>query len=142
MKVTRGEFLAACGAGLVGTVMDARAECAAAETTGSDPPATLDDLRSQVCTTFRLVAPDGSHQVILAEVRDRGVDWRIEQCSALFRGDAAAALDDGTYVFHHPVLGRLELFVVSLGPGGTHAPYVHYEACISRFRLMETLHGH
>jgi hypothetical protein len=142
MKVTRGVFLAACGAGLLGTVMDAGAlEGATADTAGVVPHARPDDLRSQVGTTFQLEATDGSQPVILAEVRDRSVEWRIEQCSALFRGDAAAALSDGTYAFHHPALGRFQLFVVALGPGGMHAPHVYYEACISRFRSFEERHG-
>jgi hypothetical protein len=143
VKVTRSAFLAACGAGLLGAVIDARVlDGATVDATSGVRPAALDDLRSQVGSTFQLEATDGSQPVILAEVRDRSVEWRVEQSSALFRGDSAAALRDGIYAFHHPSLGRLHLFVVALGPAGMHAPHVYYEACISRFRSLEERHGH
>jgi hypothetical protein len=103
------------------------------------------DYRAQIDTLLEVDSAAGPIPLrlvrILAEVRDRSVEWRIEQCSALFRGDAAAALSDGTYAFHHPALGRFQLFVVALGPGGMHAPHVYYEACISRFRSFEERHG-
>ena len=141
MKVTRGQFLAACGTGVLGAVIDARAADATVDAT-SGVQAALNDFRSQVGTTFELDATAESQRVVLVEVRERTVEWRVEQFSALFRGAAAAARGDGTYAFHHPVLGRLQLFVVALGTPGLHTPHVHYEACISRFRSLETRHGH
>ena len=142
MKVTRGQFLTACGTGLLGAVMDAAASDATVDATSGVFQAALNDFRSQVGTTFELDATAESQRVVLVEVRDRSVEWRVEQFSALFRGAAVAARGDGTYVFHHPVLGRLQLFVVALGTTGMHTQYVHYEACLSRFRSLEARHGH
>ena len=53
-----------------------------------------------------------------------------QQFSLLFRGDAIQPLDQNTYSFQHPRLGRFEMFIVPIGrPAGTHC---YYEAVFNR----------
>ena len=142
MKVTRAEFLAACGAGMIGTAVKPHAlDGAAAAMTNDVRSPALNDFRNQVGTTFEVDPSGESQPVVLVEVRDRSIEWRVEQFSLLFRGAADAARGEGTYAFHHVVLGGVPLFVVPLWPAGARAQYVHYEACISRFRSLEARHG-
>lgn len=53
-----------------------------------------------------------------------------EQFSLLFRGTSAEALPQDTYLFHHPQLGRFDMFIVPVGRGD--GPHVHFEAVFHR----------
>ncbi len=54
-------------------------------------------------------------------------DARNERFCLLFRGPAHQPLAQNTYVFEHPRLGDLALFIVPIG-SREGAPYCYYEA--------------
>jgi hypothetical protein len=73
---------------------------------------TAADFAPHVNTAFRI---DGAFEVELAEVAeaDGGVGRRF---SLLFRGGPTPPLPQRIYAVEHVRLGRLELFLVPLGP--------------------------
>ena len=76
-----------------------------------------------VGTTFRVLVEDanaGVSAIELAEVRlgtpQPGAP-REQPFSLHFTGPADRLLEQGTYVLDHDQLGRLDIFLVAIGPG-------------------------
>ena len=72
----------------------------------------------------------------LVEVTDRSVQVNIDkqenrqECfSMIFKGPADLPLDQKTYAFEHPGMGRFDLFIVPIGTGDG---VIDYEAVINR----------
>jgi hypothetical protein len=61
----------------------------------------------------------------VAEAPSRATGYRIP-FTVLFLGGTEPPLPQGTYLIEHPVLGRIELFVVPIGPNGS--GHQRYEA--------------
>ena len=137
MKLSRGEFLTACGSALLGAALEARAANAELFDPGdSRQDIAGDEMRRHVNTAFLVLTPGGGTQrLLLTQVDDHTIDGRIEQFSAVFRGNSDAMLADGTYRFEHPAFAHLDLFIVAVGtPNGSR---VCYEACFTRFSGRE-----
>lgn len=134
MRVSRAQFLAACSAAVVGSTFDAAASTSLPDLVFDISVAgpRLQDFSALIGTPFRLAATtDAAGQaLVLARVHDRGRDQRFEQFSILFQGDAATRIEDGIHELHHASLGRLDLFIASIG--ATTSGQVTYEACFSR----------
>ena len=89
-------------------------------------PAVLEDVtpetfRPHLGTEFQLVLADGGRMpVTLGEVTDYPVhpqSPRSEPFGLRFDGPADAVVGQGTHVLEHEAVGRLELFLVPIGPG-------------------------
>lgn len=66
---------------------------------------------------FELELPDGRLPLTLAEVQDLGHGVREGGAfSLLFLGEAGGFLPQAIYPLDHPQMGRIELFLVPLGP--------------------------
>jgi hypothetical protein len=87
-----------------------------------------EDFAARLHEVFR-VGPDGELELELVEITDRS-NARLEQFSVFFKGPQWPRLSQGIHALVHPEAGRLELFLVPLGPrdGGQ-----SYEAVFSRF---------
>jgi len=137
MKLSRGEFLTACGSALVGAVLEAQPVTAELfDPRDSHEGMAAGEMRRHVNTEFLVLTPGhGTQRLLLTQVDDHTVDGRIEQFSAVFLGNGDALLADGTYRFQHAALVDLDLFIVALGaPNGSGACY---EACFTRFSGRE-----
>jgi hypothetical protein len=137
--VSRGQFLTTCGAALLGAGVDARSPVAPLfDLVREIEHIAPRDFRSHVSTIFSVRSPGRAPQSLrLTHVDDRSVEG-VEQFSVLFQGAASTRLADGTYEFHHPALGRLDLFIVLVGrpSGGS----VTYEACFTRYPEADRNH--
>jgi hypothetical protein len=142
VNVTRGSFLKACGAALLGQRAGASPWLAAAggeapfvvavpgpDVGLHDPSAAM--FRSHLNTSFRVrVRQDAHRHLILARVADGPACKDIEQFSLLFHGPADADLLHGTYAVRHPELGAFDLFIAPIGVPDRRRSV--YEACFSR----------
>ena len=70
----------------------------------------------------------------LIEVADKNASPRMEQFSLVFRGPMTPALPQGIHELEHATLGKLQLFLVPLGPDDSG---MRYEAVFNRFRKPE-----
>ena len=78
---------------------------------------TAADFEPQRGMNFMLTAPDRELALELIEVRRLGQAMRAGGAfSLLFATPPGAIMPQGIYPVAHPTLGRLELFVVPLGP--------------------------
>ena len=90
----------------------------------------------QVNTPFLLQAGAGAVEVVLAEANllpasnSGALDAGNEKFSLLFRGPAAATIEQGIHALDHAQLGRLSLFLVPVG--SSNATPRHYEAVFNR----------
>jgi len=90
----------------------------------------------QVNTPFHLRTGAGSVAVVLAEVNilpasnSGALDAGNEKFSLLFRGPAAATIEQGIHALEHAQLGHLSLFLVPVGSARADAR--HYEAIFNR----------
>jgi hypothetical protein len=83
---------------------------------------TADDISPHLDSDFRLRAADAEIVGKLAEVRRLGAAKRAGGAfSLLFVAGGGPQLHQATYPLSHPVLGRLDIFLVPIGPvkGGT-----------------------
>lgn len=100
----------------------------------------LEDLSSRVFTeclhtTFRIEIPQSDPLAVqLAEVTERHDSPRLEQFSVIFHGPVEIPLRQGTYLLEHERLGKIELFLVPVGPEGGH---LRYEAVFNRVRRTD-----
>ncbi len=70
-----------------------------------------------VGNTFRIHASeDRAEAVTLIEVKKLGSSGPKEQFSVVFRGGQGDHLPQRTYRMEHDALGRMDLFLVPLGP--------------------------
>jgi hypothetical protein len=67
----------------------------------------------------------------LVQVHEANYSPRLENFSLLFRGPMAPVLPQRIYRLDHNSLGRLEIFLVPLGPDGEG---MQYEAVFNRLR--------
>ena len=68
-------------------------------------------------TTFRVHASEeGREAVTLIEVKELGSSGPREQFSLVFRGGQGDHLPQRTYRMEHEELGRMDLFLVPIGP--------------------------
>jgi hypothetical protein len=90
---------------------------------------TLGDFSGRVGEEFRLDGPSGAVPLTLVEVVDlarrENPGPRRSPFSLVFRGPAAPALPQRTWPLAHETLGRLEIFLVPIGPD---ASGMRYEA--------------
>lgn len=83
---------------------------------------TLDDLNSRIfaeClhTPFQIDIPGAEPLTVeLVEVEEKNYSPQFEQFSIVFRGPRQAYLQQAMYPLEHAKLGRLELFLVPIGP--------------------------
>ena len=94
---------------------------------------TREQFQPQIGTLFTIPLKDGTtHALELVEVRDVFVGGNREdkrQAFALtFLGEKQQYLQQGTYTLLHDGLGRLDIFVVPLGPDAKHGGRISYEA--------------
>jgi hypothetical protein len=147
VTVSRSTFLKACGVALLGVGVDTSALTAVAagfQTDRTDGGARERDLRMDdaraslflphVNTPFTVRRADGPRvELVLTKVVEGPATKAVDQFSLIFHAPGAA-VQDGTYAFHHPALGDFNLFIVSVG-----APRVGravYQACFSRHIRM------
>lgn len=80
-------------------------------------------------SVFEISDGTGALQATLVEVTNlreaQGAGMRSRQFSLVWRGPPGAALAQQIYTVAHPQLGRMELFLVTLGPD---AEGMRYEA--------------
>jgi hypothetical protein len=82
-----------------------------------------------VGTAFRLVEVEMPPELLLDQVTRFQVQPgapRTEPFSLVFTGDPVPVLPQQVYALEHPELGRLEIFLVPIGPASTGA--MRYEA--------------
>jgi len=140
VKVSRGDFLALCGAAILGAGVDASPLAAAVIGTADagrpgarfrweDASGAL--FRPHVNSPFSVGTAFGARlPLVLAHVAERPIDNHVQQFSLTFHGPAGAALPDGIHSFQHAALGDFDLFIVPIGvPNGRRTVY---EACFSR----------
>lgn len=70
----------------------------------------------------------------LVEVTEKNASPRLEQFSLIFRGPMTPALPQSIYEMEHAGLGKLELFLVPIGPDSLG---MCYEAVFNRLRKPE-----
>jgi hypothetical protein len=70
----------------------------------------------------------------LVTVADKSTSPRMEQFSLVFRGPMTPVLAQGIRNMEHATLGKLQLFLVPIGPDGSG---MCYEAVFNRFRKAE-----
>jgi hypothetical protein len=86
--------------------------------------------REQLDTIFQVHHDSGAIPLRLAEVADGRTGGGLQQFSLFFHGPAERILPQGTFPFHHDVLGSLMLFIVPVL--GSNAERIIYQACFSR----------
>jgi hypothetical protein len=91
---------------------------------------TLHTFRPHQGTTFLLQAPGGAVPLELVRVQPlgHGMPGRREPFSLLFLGPDARHVEQRTWPLEHAVLGRLDVFLVPLGPSEGR---MRYEAVFS-----------
>lgn len=122
MDVTRGEFLSAVTAAVLGAVTLPE-QLQAGGAAKSPAPFSADLFRGLTGTSFAVSGPGRrTTDLVLADVAEPAVsDARtnagVEQFTLGFLSANGDALGDGTYAVSHKALGTFELFVVR-GPNG------------------------
>jgi hypothetical protein len=146
---TRRQFLLECSA------LAATAALTPASALGAQPPlgrVPLERIRqsdfvAQLDSTFRVRASTTEVEVRLVEVRPRlgagpenpaAADAQNEKFALLFSGPLAPRLEQDTYPFTHPNLGRFALFIALIGH--TDQTRRYYEAIFNR-PLPGAAHG-
>jgi len=75
-------------------------------------------------SNFRLSVPGGaSLSLELLEVEEKNYSPNLEQFSLVFRGPLTPQLVQGQYALEHEKLGKMELFLVPIGPDGVGMGY-------------------
>ena len=99
---------------------------------------TLEELNSRIFTEclntpFQVEVPGGEPLTLeLFAVEEKNYGPQFEQFSVMFRGGPANAhLSQAIYALEHAKLGRIELFLVPVGPD---AKGMRYEAVFNRRR--------
>jgi hypothetical protein len=97
-----------------------------------EPAAAFDAarFRAQLGTTCVVDSGTGNIPMRLAKVSDGRTGGGFVRFSVLFDGPPERLLVQGTYTFHHEVLGSLALFIVPVL--GSDAERIVYEACFSQ----------
>jgi hypothetical protein len=89
----------------------------------------IEDFLERVGDEFRLEGPSGAVPLTLAEATDlsrpEAPGPRRSPFSLIFRGPLAPVMPQRTYALEHASLGRLEIFIVPIGPD---ASGMRYEA--------------
>lgn len=81
---------------------------------------------------FQRPIPEGSPiSMELIEVTEQNDNPRLEQFTLVFRGPRELLLSQGVHPLEHEKLGRMELFLVPIGPDETG---LRYEAIFNRIR--------
>jgi len=128
VNISRGGFLKACGAAIIGgSLPEWRlfARGVAPMPAGGERSASF--FRRYLGTSFTIDGADG--RVRLAEIVEQPLHGHIEQFSLLFHADASSPAAHGTCTFRHAALGSLDMFITPVGaPSGTTV----YQACFSR----------
>jgi hypothetical protein len=85
-----------------------------------------------VKSNFLLSVPGGSSLSLeLLEVEEKNYSPDLEQFSLLFRGPRTPKLGQSLYTLEHEKLGKLELFLVPVGPDSVG---MGYQAVFNRMR--------
>ncbi|WP_088831308.1 DUF6916 family protein [Paenibacillus tyrfis] len=66
-------------------------------------------------TSFKVLLDESEAELILIEAKDTGTSPDYEQFSLLFAGPPEPFLPQQIYLFKHPQLGELHLFMVPVG---------------------------
>ena len=130
MKVSRGGFLTACGAALVGAGLDTSSFVADAAIDVCSARAA--DFRPHLNTAFDVRAatdPNLWRRLVLTNIVERS-EPQVEQFAVVFEDAAPTPLTDGIYQFQHSRLGRFDLFIASVGRRDGRRRLC--EACFSR----------
>ena len=94
--------------------------------------------RQHLRSPFAVRTAEGTRtRMTLAKVVERPVVKNVEQFSLTFHAPPATTIPQGTHAFHHPELGRFDLFIVPIG-APTGRPTV-YQACFSRLRSRDDI---
>ncbi len=72
--------------------------------------------------------------VINQNTAEKAIDAGHEKFSLLFQSPAGQALEQDTYTFEHPELGRFDMFIVPISVRGNNDNY--YEAIFNRPPLL------
>ena len=97
----------------------------------------LEQLSSQVFSqhlksNFRVSMLGGASLILeLLEVEEKNYSPNLEQFSLLFRGPLTPQFGQGQYTLEHEKLGKIELFLVPVGPDGGG---LGYQAVFNRMR--------
>lgn len=86
--------------------------------------------RQQVGTMFQIDQDGVRVPLQLVEAVEGGTGGGFERFSVLFHGPGERPLPQGTYAFHHEILGALAIFIVPVV--GSTSERILYEACFSR----------
>jgi hypothetical protein len=91
---------------------------------------TVADFKGRTGETFRIADPKGAIDVVLAEATDLSLraappGSRRAPFSLIFRGPPKPVLPQRTYALENETMGRLEIFLVPIGPD---AEGMRYEA--------------
>lgn len=81
--------------------------------------ADIDHFRPYLGQNFQIVTPSATIDVVLARCEAKQAarpSGGGVQFSLIFSGPAESAFTSGTYLLHHPDVGDLELFIVTIGP--------------------------
>lgn len=94
---------------------------------------TRDQFQPAAGTVFEIPFEDGTrHPLELVAVRDvfagGGREGKRQPFALDFLGTVGQFVKQGTYPLEHPRLGRLEFFIVPLGPDAQQGGRIRYEA--------------
>jgi hypothetical protein len=144
MHISRAGFLKTCAFALAGGRASASVFLtgspalpgAAADAWSDRGPISLEDatadlFKPHVNSAFTVRAAGTSRQLLLVKVAERPLADNVEQFSLVLHGSAAEPLADGSYCFSHPVLGRADLCINTVGTSDPRRTV--YQACFSRF---------
>ncbi len=135
---TRRKFLRDCSA-VVATVSfvpsAALAQNRSARRAITNGPG-LEQFARYMKTSFTVRLPSKTVKLVLVEANafaamtPASEDARNEKFSLLFRGPTRQPLEQDTYLFEHPRIGRLSIFIVPIGCMDT--THCYYEAIFDR----------
>lgn len=131
MIVSRGSFLRACCAGLIGGCLPQWAiagDSVSGVAAGAPAVEGAARFTPHVGSVFTVV--ETGHRLRLQGVTESTVSPGVEQFALHFSGSADAPLEHGVYTFHYGSRKSIDMFITPVG-AATRAPI--YEACFSRF---------
>ena len=130
MIVSRGSFLRACCAGLIGGCLPRWAIAGGGGSgVAAGVPAAQGAARfsPHVGSVFTVV--ETGHTLRLRDVTESTISPGVEQFALHFSGSADAPLEHGLYTFHYGSRTSIDMFITPVG-AATGTPI--YEACFSR----------
>lgn len=142
MRVSRGAFLKACGALVLGRAAGSFSALTTPAFAAHAPTCSRATLRLESASAarfrphlysrFTVYTSAGARvPVILSQVVEQPLTPGVEQFSLAFHAPPGAPVLHGTTAFRHDALGEFELFIAPVGAAS--AQRTMYEACFSRF---------